>query len=326
MMMNKNFIKIGIICGTILISQMSQALTLRIGHNASIEDPRTWAAETFGEKIKELSNGKIKTKIFPSGQLGDTKQMLEGLKIGTIDIHLDDPGVLAAYGKSAFLPWVPFLYRDQEHFFDVWSSPLGDEILKNIETETGYKQFGMLYRGARNISSIKPIHNMEELKGLKIRVPNSPIMIDGFQSLGASPTPMAFTEVFGALQRKVIDAQENPVDLIVSSSLYQVSSNIIMTQHVFGSFYFQMWADRFDQLKDEEKQAILKAAQYTSKLYNERITSIEQKALTTLKNTPNVQVIEINSDEREKMTTNVNTIIEDQYQNLLPWVQKIKAM
>ena len=318
-----------LVCAAVLASSLvgasANAITLRIGHNAPAEDPRTWAAEQFAKHVDELSSGEIKAKIFPSGQLGDTKEMLEGLKMRTLDIFMDDIGTLGVYGDVPNLAWVPFLYRDEKHYFGVMQSDLGRKILDQVEQETGYKPLGFMYRGGRDISSVKPIKTAEDFKGLKIRVPSSPIMIEGFKKMGASPVAMAFTEVFGSLQRKVIDAQENPIDLIYTSSLYEVSPYIVISEHVYGAYNFIMFGKRFDSLSKEEQEIVNKAADMVSKEYNERVTAMLQEKLEQLKSKEGVDVFVLSGEDKAKLAAGMDEVINENYPSIMPLVKEIRA-
>ena len=302
----------------------ANALTLRIGHNAPAEDPRTWASEEFAKRISEKSNGAMEAQIFPSGQLGDTKEMLEGLKIRTLDIYVDDPGSLGVYGDTANLPYVPFLYRDADHFFKVNNSALGKKIIGAIEKDTGYIPLGLMFRGGREISSVKPLNTAEDFKGLKIRVPSSPMMLEGFKSMETSPIAMGFTEVFGALQRKVIDAQENPIDLIYNSSLYEVAPYIVLSDHIYGAYSFIMWGDRFNQLSKEEQAIIQEASDYVSKEYNEMVFKMLDEKLNQLKAIKGVTVTTLPQEEKNKLSKGIDKVVMDNYPNLMPIIEEIR--
>lgn len=324
-MMMKKLITLTAALAVLLTGGVAQAeIKFRIGHNAPVADPRTFAAETFRDQLKELVGDEVKVEIFPAGQLGSLEEMYQGLKLGTVEAVLDDPGSLQSFHAVGAIGFTPFLYRDMEHYTKVWNSEAGPKILQIIAEKTGIYQIGRLDRGARNISSIRPIHKLEDFKGLKIRVPNSKILIDGFAALGASPTPMTFTEVFNALQYKVIDAQENPLDLIWNNSMYQVSPNIVLTNHVFSSFFFQMSKKTFDSYPENIRKALLEAAERTSKIYNARVEQMQKDSLEKLRGADKVTIIELDKGELKRIQDQARTIYV-KYPDLVDIIKMIDA-
>lgn len=283
-------------------------ITFRIGHNAPAADPRTFAAETFRDKLRELIGDEVKVEIFPASQLGSLEEMYQGLQLGTVEAVLDDVGSMQSFHPVAAIGFAPFLYRDMEHYTRVWNSDAGPRILKMVEEKTGIIHIGRLDRGSRNISSVRPINTLEDFKGLKIRVPNTRILIDAFSALDASPTPMTFTEVFNALQYKVIDAQENPLDLIWNNSLYQVAPHIVLSNHVFSSFFFQMSKSRFDSFPENIQKAINEAAEYTSGVYNARVNTLLSTSLEQLRGAKGVTIIEWEPEEFRKIYERARSI------------------
>ena len=307
----------------LVIGGAAQAeIKFRIGHNAPAADPRTFAAETFRDKLKELVGDEVKVEIYPAGQLGSLEDMYQGLQLGTVEAVLDDVGSMQSFHPIAAIGFAPFLYRDMEHYTKVWNSDVGPKILKMVEEKTGVYHVGRLDRGSRNISSVRPVNTLEDFKGLKIRVPNTKILIDAFSALGASPTPMTFTEVFNALQYKVIDAQENPLDLIWNNSLYQVAPNIVLSNHVFSSFFFQMSKSKFDSYPENIRNAINEAAEHTSKVYNERVDKLLSDSLEQLRGAKGVTIIEWSPEEIKKISEKARSIYS-QYPDLADIIKMV---
>mgnify|MGYP001454615613 CR=1 FL=1 len=210
-------------------------------------------------KLGESSDGRITVEIFPAGQLGSWEEMQEALELGSLDVLVESLGSLERYTPLAGIEGLPFLYEDDEHFIEVWSGPLADEILGAIREESGFQLLGQLYRGGRLLNTTRPVKELTDLAGLKLRVPTQQTYIDTWQMLGASPTPMSFNEVFSALEQGALDGQENPIDVIRFNSMYEVAPFITETNHIYGNFHFQLWGDAFEAWSAED-QRLFKAA------------------------------------------------------------------
>ena len=278
----------------------SEKLVIKIGHGAPTTDARHIASETFKKIVEEETNGKVEVQIYPASQLGNWSEMLEGMQLKTMDILIEDIGTLETYSPYCSIGFTPFLYDSKAHFEKVWTSSAGDKIKSILEEETGYKFFGFMKRGPRNINSNKPVHELADMKGLKIRVPGSKTMSDCFKALGASPQAMAFPEVFGAIQQKVIDAQENPVDVIYTNSIYEVAPYVLFSEHVYGAFNFIFWGDTFNSYPADVQAAMMKGIDAASAEYNATIDAGEQKMVDDMKSKPGVTLSQMDPAEKAK--------------------------
>lgn len=303
----------------------ASTIVLRLGHGGAVTDPRQTAAETFARVLGEKTNGKVKVEIYPSSSLGSWREMQEGMEIGICDIVIEDIGTLQRYSKVCALGFMPFVYRDQNHFEAVWNSSLGDEIFDLVREKTGFQLAGVMYRGGRNLTAVRPVDKLGEIDGLKIRVPNAEVSIDTWKSLGASPTPMAFTEVFGALQQRVIDAQENPLDVIFNDSIHEVAPHITLSSHVIGAFNFQFWGEKFLSFPEEIQKAIKEAADVAGKEYTENTAKRENEILARYKADSKVNLITLSRDEFKKWKNQVKPVY-DKYPDLKPYLEKINKM
>lgn len=215
-----------------------QNIVLNMGH---IYNPgNVWfdTAQKYADAIEAASGNKVKVRVSPSSSLGDWPQMIEGLKIGTLDIVLEGMSALDRYNALAGIDSMPYLIRDIEHFKAFQYGPLGDEYVAEIEKLTGFQMVGAGYRGARQLTSNKPVHKIEELQGQKIRVPPSKVQRRAWELLGANPTPMGIAELFTSMQQGVVDGQENPVDLIENMKFYEVQKYLMETRHVYAAMTF----------------------------------------------------------------------------------------
>ncbi|MEK3992250.1 TRAP transporter substrate-binding protein [Robertmurraya sp. FSL R5-0851] len=248
-------------------SKEDVVVELKLGHVWPNSEIHAQAAEKFVEEVEELSEGSLKIELFEDGTLGADKDLLEGLKVGTTDIWVGGAGVLSGSSDTAKIFTVPFLFDNQEHFDKVYSGEVGQEISDKILEESGYKVLSYWERGARWLTVNKEVKTPEDLAGLKIRVPESPVFVKSFEQLGAAPTPMAFGEVFTSLQQGVIDGQENPLSLIYNSKFNEVVDYLVKTEHVREPISLVISDTTFNKLSPEHQEILEKAANGEAKKY-----------------------------------------------------------
>lgn len=190
-----------------------------------------WAAE----EIKARTDGRIEFQVYPASSLGKEVEINEGLGIGAVDIIYTGPSFVERYYGPIAISDYPFIMRGYDHWKTYRDSDLFQELSTGYKDATGHTVMALVYYGQRHVTSNFPILKPEDMKGLKIRVPNSPVMLMFPNAVGANPTPMAFSEVYLALQQGVVDAQENPLPTIQFKKFYEVQSNINLTGHILNS-------------------------------------------------------------------------------------------
>ncbi|CAM5214870.1 Tripartite ATP-independent transporter DctP family solute receptor OS=Ureibacillus acetophenoni OX=614649 GN=SAMN05877842_102197 PE=3 SV=1 [Ureibacillus acetophenoni] len=265
-------------CGSQTSGESSGTLNLKSADVVAGDSPYTWGMNEYSAKIKELTDGKINIQHFPAGQLGNDGQIVEGVKLGSIDIGM----VGTIQSKVTEALYLPFLFSDIEHMHKVLDGEIGEQLKQRFEEETGIKMIGFVYYPSRVLTTKgKEITEVSQLKGLKVRVPEMPPMVATWEALGATPTPIAFTELFSALQSGVVDAQENPYEIIVNNSFYEVQDTVIETHHALPVRFLIMNKKRYDSLTDEQKELLDTTWKETSlaieKLYLEKEEEYKQK-------------------------------------------------
>lgn len=237
----------------------SAEMTLKLGHLANEQNAWHLAAVEFGEQLSTLTDGRIEVQIFPNESLGKEIDLINGMQLGTVDMTITGES-LQNWAPMAALLAVPYAYKSLEHMDEVASGSIGDDIKAQIIDKAKIRPIAYFARGPRNLTSNRPITSPAELNGLKLRVPNVPLFVDVWQSLGASPTPMAFSEVFTSLQNGVLEAQENPLALIRSANFNEVQSHVNKTEHVRSWIYLTIAESTWAKLSDADKQAVETAA------------------------------------------------------------------
>ena len=199
-----------------------------------------------GDEIKKRTNGRYDVQVFPASSLGKESDINQGLTLGTVDIILTGASFAAASYPPLAVTYFPFIFRDSEHQLKYAKSDVFKELSQGYDSKSGNHITALNYYGARHLTSNRPIKTPEDMKGLKIRVPDAPAYLAFPKSLGANATPIAFAEVYLALQNGTVDAQENPLPTILAKKFFEVQKNISLTGHIVDSLLTvvggQLWA------------------------------------------------------------------------------------
>ena len=255
----------------------SAETVLRLGHVWPDSEIHAAAAKKFADDVAAATNGEVKIEIHGNSTLGSDRELLEGIKFSSNDIWVGGAGVLSTASETARIFTLPFMIRDVNHYNAVYGGPVGGEITKRIRDESGYEVVAYWLRGPRWLTTKVPVEKPEDLSGLKIRVPDSPVTVQSWNQLGASATPMNFGEVFNALQQGVIDGQENPLSLILSSKFSEVVKHLVRTEHAYEPVVVVMDAGRLVAMPEDQRKAIIDAAHGAAKAYaSEEVLKGEQ--------------------------------------------------
>jgi tripartite ATP-independent transporter DctP family solute receptor len=222
-----------LLAGTTGLSGLAQAQTkLKWAHVYETSEPyhkwSVWAADEF----KKRTNGKYEIQVFPASSLGKESDINQGLQLGTVDIILTGASFASNSYPRLAVSYYPFTFRDADHVIKYGKSDVFKELTDGYKKATGNTVTALTYYGARHSTSNKLFKNCDEMKGLKMRVPDSPAYTALPRACGANPTPIAFAEVYLALQNGTVDAQENPLPTIEAKKFFEVQKNIILTGHI----------------------------------------------------------------------------------------------
>ncbi|WP_456274512.1 TRAP transporter substrate-binding protein [Bacillus sp. AK031] len=274
-------------------------ITLKLGHNQPTESQFHAGAEKFAELVSEKTDGKVKVDVYHSSQLGDEGELAEGTKLGTVDISLVASGSVTKYYPRFSIFDLPFLFRDSEHVDKVLQGEVGELLAEEAEEQGGFKVMNYWESGFRHfLNSKQPLSSPEDLKGLKIRTPEWPVLISTTESLGANPVPMPFSELYMAAQHGVVDGQEGPVFAIKSSKMYEVQDYMVLDGHTYASMLLIMNPGKFDGLDKDVQKALMEAAQEAGDYERELIRENEKKEIEFLE-TEGGLTIEKNPDKEE---------------------------
>jgi tripartite ATP-independent transporter DctP family solute receptor len=247
-----------LLCGAPALAQ--ETISLRFAHSLSTNEPFHQAAEFFAKNMQERTKGRVQIRVFPGEQLGSLKDTMDMIRQGSNVIVSTDSGYLADFVPDFGILNGPYLLKDPADFKKLLASDWYREIVGKAH-DAGFQVLAFnWFFGARQIIGDRPVRNLQEMKGLSIRVPPVPMFIETFKALGARGVTLNFSEVYTGLQQKVVDAAEAPLPTLYGVKLYETSKVITMTSHFTAFLGLSMNAGVFDKLPQDVKTALLEEA------------------------------------------------------------------
>ena len=276
-----------------------------IGSSAIAQNPMRWrfahphpesdswqtAALRFAELVKDRTKGAIEIQVFPNGVLGNDPTTINAVRGGSLDIALTGNPFFTGLAPKLNVLDLPFLFSDRKHAAAVLDGPIGESLRKELEG-SNLKALATWDIGWRNLTNNRrPVRAPEDLKGLKIRTTPNPAHIKAFQLLGAVPTPMAFTELFTALEMGSVDGQENPVTLILNAKFFEVQKHLTLSRHAFTTGPLVVNKTKFDALSPELQMILVATGKEAARLQWKMNENSEASSLAELK-AKGMQVVE----------------------------------
>jgi tripartite ATP-independent transporter DctP family solute receptor len=237
-----------------------EPIVLQVGHIFPLSHVTHRSLEAMADFVEEETNGGLVLEIFPLGQLGQGANLSENVMLGTVDMATAGPGLLSNLEPSFGIWGAEYVFEDVDGLFAVVDSDVGAEIFERLRAGRGLRVIGVGYLGARHLTTTNtPVEFPADLQGLKIRIPPIPYRREAFIALGASPTPMAFAELYLGLQQGVVDGQENPLPQIISMKFYEVQDYLILTGHAQNPEMLIINDDRFESLPTDYQDVLVRA-------------------------------------------------------------------
>jgi TRAP-type transport system periplasmic protein len=286
----------------------AQERTIKFATQNPVGHPIELGMKKFAEIVAAKSGGKIKVNLFPGGQLGSDQANVTALQGGTLEMVSMNSGILASVAKEMTIVDFPFLFANAKEADAVMDGPVGKKLHAKLE-EKGIVGLAFWELGFRNITnSKKPINGVADIDGLKLRVIPNPINVDWVKALGANPTPMPFPEVYGGLESKAIDGQENPLTVIAANKFWEVQKHLAITNHQYNPqsviFSKKVW----DTLTPAEKKILDDAADEAAKYQREQSRAGMATALDAIKK-GGMTVTELSPAELAKFREKVKPVI-----------------
>jgi tripartite ATP-independent transporter DctP family solute receptor len=297
---------------------------LRLGETHPQDYPTTKGDYEFARLVKERTNGRLVVEVYHSKQLGDEKAVIEQVQLGAIDFTRVSISPVSAFARDLDALQLPYLYRDANHMWKVLGGPIGQEILKKLEA-SNFVGLGWFEAGSRNFYTKKQVKTVSDLKGMKIRVQQAPLMVAMVEALGAVATPLSFGEVYSALQTGVIDGAENNWPSYLSTSHYEVAKYFITDEHTRVPEIMIASKKVFDKLSKEDqaiiKKAMIDAEPYQIKLWGE----FEKVAEKTVREKGSI-ITEVSPKEKQKFMDAMKPLYDKQPPEIIAVVKKIRAV
>jgi len=305
-------------------SEVFAQKVLKLAETHPQDYPTTKGDYEFARLVKERTNGRIVVEVFHSKQLGEEKAVIEQVQLGAIDFTRVSISPVSAFVRDLDALQLPYLYRNSDHMWKVLNGPIGQDILKKLEA-SNFVGLGWFEAGSRNFYTKKQVKTVADLKGMKIRVQQAPLMVGMVEALGAVATPLAFGEVYSALQTGVIDGAENNWPSYLSTSHYEVAKFLITDEHTRVPEITIASKKVFDKLSKEDQAIIKKAARdavpYQIKFWND----FEKVAEKTVRE-KGCTITEVTPAEKTKFMDAMKPLFDKQPAEIMGVVNKIKAV
>lgn len=264
---------------------------LKIGYTPPKDSHYGVGATTFCDEVEKGTQERYKCQHFPSSALGGEREMIESVQLGTQDLVNTSTGPLGNFVADTRIVDIPFLFRDYEHARKVMDGAIGQDLLKKMQAK-GLIGLAWTENGFRHMTNSKrPILQASDAAGLKVRTMENKVHMDGYKTFGLLPTPMAFPELFTALQQGTVDGQENPIPVILSSKFSQVQKHLSLTGHVYSPAVLILSPKVWDKLSEADKKVFVAAAQKATVAQRKRVNDDEANGIAQLKK-DGMQVVE----------------------------------
>jgi tripartite ATP-independent transporter DctP family solute receptor len=311
--MKLNRLAAGLVLGMGLACAAFAQTTMKISISTAQNSHQGVAIDTFAKEVAARTGGRYKVETFYNGSLGGERESIEAVQLGTQELAFSSSGPVPNFVPETKILDVPFLFRDKAHARAVLDGPIGQDLLAKFDAK-GFKALAWGENGFRHMTNSKrDVKAPEDLKGLKMRTMENPVHIAAYKGLGIITTPMAFPEVFTALQQGTVDGQENPLPVIMSAKFSQVQKHLSLTGHVYSPCIFVMNKGSFDKLSAADKTAFLEAAKVAVKANRDRVDQDDANGVKELRAQGMTVIENVDKAKFVAMLAPVNADFEKQF-------------
>lgn len=271
----------------LVATQASAEKVFKLGLSSPPANPEAVAAVKFAEYVNELSDGELRIDVLSGGQAGGEREIAEAMQIGTMDFGVL-AGILQNFDPALMIVEWDLLFKNNDHVRAALNGEIGDVISQRLVDNVGIRKLAAFMRTPRLLTTNVPVESVDDLEGLKIRVPEMRARVEIWKALGAQPTPMSFPDVVPALQLGTIDGQENPIGIISSAKMYEAVDNLADTKHLYGFMLLLVSEGTWNRLSDEEKDIINQAAARAAEFNDELVETSESEMMAEVSAQMNV--------------------------------------
>lgn len=323
--------KLMVLCGLVLTVALlpmlagapeaigGQSITLRIAHTTAPTHPYTTMAQKLAEQVKAKSGGSMNMTIHPSSQLGGERDLMEGLQMGTVDMMSCSLGVAASFVPELNVLNLPFLFRDAKHYTEVTNGPIGQRLLKAVESKrlVGLGFYAPVFRVP--MTGVRAINAPADFKGLRIRLMEVPLHMDTYKALGASPVPLPFGELYTALQLKTVDGNENAPATLYSERFYEVQKYVSLLPVFSNGAILLMSQATWNKLTPQQREIVTSSVPAALEVGDRDYLAMDEKGIAHMKSVG----LGVNTPTDLKPFQTAVKPIYDKYLEKMPdWVKK----
>ncbi len=284
--------------------------SIKVGHGLPEDTGMGEGFTKFKEVLEQESDGAMKVEIYPNGQLGGDRELTESVQLGNVDLTAVSATNLAPFAKEFYVLDTFFMFDDRSHVYRVLEGKAGDAMLAPLE-EKNIQGLGFWENGFRHMTNSKrPVETPDDMSGIKMRVAENPVQIAAWESVGAGPTPMAWGELFTALQQGTLDGQECTMENIVKMRFYEVQENISMTGHKYSPYVVIMNQELFASFSDQERDWIVSALEEATEYQREVEKKLETEGLQIVKDAGNT-VVEVTPEAKAEFRSSMMGAVND---------------
>jgi len=284
---------------------------LKLGHGSQLKSPLQSTGEEFAKRIAENTKGRVKVEVYGNMQLGQERDMVEGLQLGTVDMTMVSTGPLSGFAPGITIVDLPFLFNSEAHAYKVLDGEIGKGLLKQLEPK-GIVGLAFLENGFRDITSNKKVVTPEDLKGMKLRTMENKVHMAAFKEMGASPVPMVWGEVYTSLGQKVIDGQENPIHIVFANALWEVQKYVIKTGHFYTPYIFAASKKSMDKLPADLQKIVVETAKEMA-TFERNLVKAQAGEQTAYLKSKGMEIVEVDRSLFQKASAPVYKQFEGQF-------------
>ena len=315
-----------LLAGTALVAPaLAQDVTIKVGTVVSGDHPENVGAREFERLVEERSGGEIEVRVFTDSQLGNQREMVEQLRSGTLEITWVTTGFFGSWEPVMGTLEIGYLFDDREHAFRAFEGPLGDEVAERVE-QHGVELLGFYEAGMRHLTnSVRPVNGPEDIEGLKIRTPRSTYHLRSVEMMGANATPMAFNELYTAMEQGVVDGQENPLSNIFNARFSEVNDHLALTGHLHLTHMVLYSEQLWDDLSPEHQEIVRQAVLDSAVVQRAQVAEDDATLLSELE----AQGMQVTRPDREALAAAVAPLRDDAIaefgEDAARWIEMIDA-
>ncbi|WP_118138516.1 TRAP transporter substrate-binding protein [Oceanicella sp. SM1341] len=314
----------GLAAAALMAGTAAAQQSVTIGYSLSPESHYGVGAQAFIDTLTELSGGAWTGEHAPAGVLGGERDMIEGLQIGSLDLVITSTGPLGNFVPEVYALDLPFLFRDYAHARDTLDGEIGQELLARID-ENNLVGLAWSENGFRHVTNSRhAVETPDDLAGLKLRTMENKVHMAAFTDMGAAPTPMAFPELFTALQQGVVDGQENPITVITASKFWEVQGYLTLTGHVYSPAVVLASPVLWEGLSEEEQGWFREAAKASGAATRAEVNRLEEAGVALLRDNGMEVITEIDKAPFAALAEKAYSVYSDQYGTEM--IERIKAV